>query len=261
MLVVLLLLTWFVLSVLLAAWTLWFQSYIYSEPAGEMQWRAPAAGAGITLFLLLWVVIDYNSPGNYREIHKFSYTEDLPLFPELHILNHDGKEESYQLGSNPRGVKEYHRKGRSLPSRPDRIVAIRGDDKYVFEPERRNGKFVEGIGGVVHYHNAENGWEMVEGQLGYVTISHFGRLIGNLLLNALHLAVWFVCLWLLLRFQWSHALGQAIVCWLAVTFLVLPGLLDRAEAVYKERHPPAGTTPAAIAEPRAPWARHGSNDV
>jgi hypothetical protein len=254
-LVLLLLLTCFVLSTLLAAWTLWFQSYIYSEPAGEMYWRAPAAGVAITLFLVLWIVLDYGAPGNYREIHNFSYIENLEPFPELRILNRDGKEETYARKRNARGIWEYRRKGLSevpLPSRPDRIVAIRGEEKYVFEPERHNGKFVEGAGGVVHYINPDTHWEMVEGQLGYVSVSHPSLLVANLVLNALHLAVWFVCLWLLLRFQWSHALGQAIVCWLAVTFLVLPGLLDRAEEVHKTRHPPAPATTSATVPPRAP---------
>jgi hypothetical protein len=251
-LVVLLLLTWFVLSVLLAAWTLWFQSYIYSEPTGEMYWRAPAAGGAITLFLLVWIILDYNSPGNYRELHQFSYTEDLQPFPELRIINHDGKEETFVGVHNARTGMEYRRKDRPLPSRPDRIVAIRGNEKYVFEPQRRDGKFVEGAGGVVHYYNADNHWEMKEGQLGYVSVTRPAWLIANLVLNGLHLAVWFVCLWLLLRFQWSHALGQAIVCWLAMTFLVLPGLLDRAEDAYKARHPATGPVPSsAVAEPRA----------
>ena len=49
------------------------------------------------------------------------------------------------------------------------------------------------------------------------------------LLNFLHLGVWFVCLWLLLRFQWSHALGLAIVFCLAMTLVVLPMLFTRTE--------------------------------
>ncbi len=60
----------------------------------------------------------------------------------------------------------------------------------------------------------------------------------NLLLNGLHLVVWFACLWLLLRFQWPHALGMALVCWLVVTVIVIPPLLNKAEVVAYQRHPP-----------------------
>ena len=35
---------------------------------------------------------------------------------------------------------------------------------------------------------------------------------------------WFACLWLLLRFQWPHALGLAVVLWLACTLLLWPVL-------------------------------------
>src|SRR5215469_15735149 len=71
-LVVVLLVVFAVLSLLLAAWTLFFQGYIYSEPVEAIYWRAPAAGAALTLFLLIWMVLDYRSietpqdEGRYR---------------------------------------------------------------------------------------------------------------------------------------------------------------------------------------------------
>ena len=52
----------------------------------------------------------------------------------------------------------------------------------------------------------------------------------GVLLNVLHLGVWFVCLWLLLRFQWSHALGLAAAVWLVLTLTFLPPLLQLAAA-------------------------------
>ena len=33
----------------LFAWTLWFQAYIYTEPATQLWWRAPAAGTALAL--------------------------------------------------------------------------------------------------------------------------------------------------------------------------------------------------------------------
>jgi hypothetical protein len=66
----------------------------------------------------------------------------------------------------------------------------------------------------------------------------------NLLLNFGFLAVWFLCLWLLLRFQWSHALGLAVVFWLVMVLIIMPMILKPAESVRKERLPPK-TTPTA----------------
>jgi hypothetical protein len=48
------------------------------------------------------------------------------------------------------------------------------------------------------------------------------------LLNFLHLALWVVCLWLLLRFQFWHAVGLGFALWVVMTFLVVPNLLDQA---------------------------------
>jgi hypothetical protein len=241
-LVLLLLLTWFVLGVLLAAWTLWFQAYIYNEPVAGIYWRAPAAGAALTAFLTLWVILDYRIPGRYRELQSYSAVEYLD-FPELQVVNRDGKKQVYTRRVTGRGQPEYQRNGRPLPSRPDKIIAVLDGRDYVFEPRRdAKGHFVPDRDGYLRYRNAETGWEMDETRLGQVTISHPGWRVANLLLNGLHLLVWFVCLWVLLRFQWSHALGIAVVCWAAVTLLVVPPLLNRAEDVSRLRHPPARST-------------------
>ena len=44
-----------------------------------------------------------------------------------------------------------------------------------------------------------------------------------------------VSLWLLLQFQWPHALGQAFVFWGIMILFVMPPVLTRAENVAKER--------------------------
>ncbi len=49
--------------------------------------------------------------------------------------------------------------------------------------------------------------------------------------------MWFLSLWLLLRFQWPHALGLAVAFWLVMLF-ILPMILTKAESVRKERLPP-----------------------
>jgi hypothetical protein len=89
-------------------------------------------------------------------------------------------------------------------------------------------RFVDARGWVIKVHHGA-------GPDGQPTKSLWGRWLLNLLLNFTHLALWFVCLWLLLRFQWSHALGLAFVLWLTLTLTVLPMLLSRAGSVAQER--------------------------
>ena len=50
----------------------------------------------------------------------------------------------------------------------------------------------------------------------------------NLLLNAVFFGVWFACLWLLLRFQWPHALGLAVPLWATFVLIIVPMLITRS---------------------------------
>jgi hypothetical protein len=244
-LVLILLLIWFVVTVILAAGTLFFQGYIYSEPAGSMYWRAPAAGAVVTAFLALWMFFDYRAPERYRELHGFSATETREPFKLLR----DGKNKEYRRQKDATGHPVYLFEGRpgkqnELPGRLAKVIAIEGDKEYVFEPLRDDkGKYEVDREESVRYRNKETGWEMTDAHMGQVYIFHPGWLLGNLLLNFLHLVVWFLCLWLLLRYQWSHALGLAVVCWAVMTLLVLPMVLTRTEAVAKQRATPAAAAP------------------
>ncbi len=55
-----------------------------------------------------------------------------------------------------------------------------------------------------------------------------GRSLGTVLLNLVHLLVWFGCLWLLMRFQWGHALALAAAAWLLMSFVVPAMILPQA---------------------------------
>ncbi|HZY89695.1 MAG TPA: hypothetical protein VFE78_33045 [Gemmataceae bacterium] len=249
-LILVLLLLWFALGVLLAAWTLWFQGYIYSEPAPGVFWRAPAAAAALTVVVCLWVFIDYRAPGRYRTLFEFSGQEEQRPYPELRIRTPEGRERAFLLRKDERGRPEYRDKdNRLLPDRPDKIIVVEGGQQYVFLPERdAKGNFKVARGESLRY-NEEGGQGryMVEGQWGRVASYHFGWLVLDVFLNGLHFVVWWAVLWLLLRFQWSHALGLAFAFWGVMTLFVLPPLLTRAEEVARQR----AETKAALA-PLAP---------
>ncbi len=251
-LILIVLVVWVVLMVLLAAWTLFFQGYIYSEPASALHWRAPAAGTALIVFVLIWLVFDYRSivdrgdEGRYQPLHNFSTSETV-TYQHLWIINRDGKEEHYERRGN-----QYVRKdGRTLPTRPSKIVAAQqvNGDKHVFEPERdAKGNFkVEKEQPLRYYDQSNKSRYMDESSLGQVSIFHFGWLLLNLVLNFGLLVVWFVVLWLLLRFQWPHALGLAVVFWLVMLLFVMPPVLKQAENVRKERLPAKTTATAQAA--------------
>ena len=73
---------------------------------------------------------------------------------------------------------------------------------------------------------------MLEGDLGEVSQFHWDWLFLNLFFNLFFFVLWFAGLWLLLRYQWSHAFGLALVFWVAMTLIVVPMILDYAEQAF-----------------------------
>ncbi|MFQ3649117.1 MAG: hypothetical protein SNJ75_02200 [Gemmataceae bacterium] len=245
LLVVVLLVLYVVLSLLLAAWTVWFSGYLYEEPTGQIQWRGPLAGAIVFAPILLWLLLAYGSPGTYRPLWEFSSREVSEPFPEVWVPNDKGAWEMYRY---IRGRREYRRDGNEklppLPSRPSELkVKSKGGPERLFKPERDDkGKllirksrslfssqdeplrYVDGSGAV-----------MREGELGQVTTFKGSNLLLNVSLNGLVFVAWFVALWPILRFQWSHALGQAGIFWLVLMLFVMPPLVSWTESVAAER--------------------------
>jgi hypothetical protein len=247
--ILILLVVFAVLSLLLAAWTLFFQNYIYSEPIGALYWRAPAAAAALTAFLAIWVVCDYRSidsrdesEGHYQPLHNFSARE-IKTYKYLWLTTQDRKDELYEL----RGNRYLNKSNQPPKSRPLQIIA--GDEpngeKHAFKPQMDDkGHFkVEKDQPLRYYEDGDPKKRyMDENAIGQISIFHFGWMLGTLILNFGFLAVWFVVLWLLLRFQWAHALGLAFVIWI-ISLFVLPMILTQAEKVRKE-HLPVKTPPA-----------------
>jgi hypothetical protein len=244
-------LVWFVLTVFLAAWTLWFQAYIYTESTSGMLWRAPAAGSCILLTILLWVFLDYQNPERYSTLWEFSPVEDHD-YQQIIVPHRDGKEDVYKRVRRDRSYV-YMRGDRPLPTRPEKVIAVTDSGERIpFEPDRdASGHFQVEDGRSLIY-RGPGGLTMVEGQLGRIRTFYPGRLFLNLFLNFFHFLIWFVSLWLILRYQWSHAFGLAIVLWAVMILFILPQVLRLAEDAALHTSAPAAqstqpTVPAAPA--------------
>jgi hypothetical protein len=225
------LLVWAGLVMLLWAGSVWLQGYIYSEPAAQLTWSAPLAGTILAAFLAIWCMIDFNSPGEYVSLFDFSPRDPHPPFTELWAVKGNSKIH-YTQRKDAQGRSDYvDQNGRPIPTHPDQIIAKENGEEAIFEPERdENNNYKIRRGKSLLYHDAR-GREMDEGNLGQLSTFRWGVFLACWLLNLFHLALWFVCLWLLVRFQWSHALGLAFVFWLVMTILIVPTLLSRVEAL------------------------------
>jgi hypothetical protein len=219
--------------------TLFLQSYFYTEPSGGVFWQAPLAAGVLTLFYLFWAVLNVmggtvvegRNEIPYGILWSFSNRVDLSSdpAPELESKRKNETEvEVFKLEKSPKGAK-YKKVGGTEYWSSAGVEWVKIKDKegkeYKFEPvpTPRGGNLV--------FVDRESGWEMTpDVRPGMASYTSFGRLVVYFFLNALHLALWVLCLWLVLRFSLGHALGLGLVMWLLFTLAVFPGLFSRAAA-------------------------------
>jgi hypothetical protein len=265
-LIFILLITFASLTVILWAGTFFFQGYIYTEPSPGIFWQAPAAAFLLTIGYTIWLMTvaftptasKINIPINV--FHKFTPNEDLLDRPPATTWaikaprkGADGKEKE------PERV-EFTRKGGlgGLQTTKYTYVEKKADDKrwsskdvvaieieYAPDPtkpeEKTKMRFDSATSDVADYNLfvGPDGWTIrdwtKDGPDFVPKRFRFLRLVANVVFNVAHFFAWFIALWLLLRFQWSHALGFAFVMWLAVTLAVLPMMLFEAADVAEKR--------------------------
>src|SRR5262245_42583418 len=224
------------LIVLLWVGTLFFQGYIYTEPTRGIHWQAPAAGGILALFITLWCLIAVNSADPttlevpYGTLFTFSptvekYKKDAK---EIWVVDRNKQMKKYELGNDRKRVRYWQAgtKGTFPRSKVEAIILKDQEGESRFEPTTT----AEGSD-YTEFRDA-NGWVLqVDGEgprSGNPTAFRWGRFFGALFLNFVHLGLWFACLWLLLRFQWGHALGFALLLWFIVTLAILPMLFEQA---------------------------------
>lgn len=241
------LLIWATLLVLFWAGVSWLQGYIYSEPTSQLFWRAPVAASFITLWLAFWCTREYRSylddhtRGRYGALFEFTAVESKP-FTEFWVKEGDRKVRYYKQripqGSRP-GRPEFI--SEVAPHRPwpgTESIILKEDNldvTYTIVRDKKPAKTNEGgfftapPKGTV-YKN-DRGKTISEEMIrqGQVDSTRWGALGTYFLLNSVFLGLWFVGLWLLLRFQWLHALGLAVALYLVTVIFVVPPLVARVD--------------------------------
>jgi len=240
--------------------TLWAQGYFYDSPVDNLYWRAPAAAGALALFFLLWMILEYRRPNTADTLFRFSseYADEFDRFVSVRRDAEGEREILYEKRQLPDKRVEFCDHNTGTPwarSKSGMMVAIileekvDGEDKprrHRFNAElTKDGKsFAPSAAGGVRYREEDGPRVIIESQLGKAIRNRPGRMVANILVNVLHVALWFTVLWLLLRFQWPHALLGAVVCYLVMSLGVLPFMLDRARDAGKPR--PARTTAALV---------------
>lgn len=261
------------LGVLIFVGTMFFQGYIYTEPSSGLAWRAPAAAVALTAFFALWslmVIASGQDQTNipYDTLFRFNARDNLSKEPfreltaviEKKVKEKDKEseivvrtEQVHYVRKKDNAGKTYYAEasGAHRPWNRNDVRAIsvkyNGVNYFFEEVKAESGKYREFV--------TKDGWVLVEyenGPNGQATCFRLGRLAINLFLNFFHISLWFICFWLLLRFQWGHALGLACVMWLIMSIAVLPMIFEQAgrtnspaaqQSVRKESRPHAAAFP------------------
>jgi hypothetical protein len=241
------------IATLLWAGTLFFQGYLYSEPASGLYWRAPAAGAVLALFLALWCYLDYRHPGRYNATWFEPSASDDEVFDKFWSVK-GNRQILYQAHKSARGLIEYRDANGRPWSRSDAeglveaiIVENKDGQRLRFDAElTADKKFKAGPGEPIRYVEVEPPYRvMTETAIGKLPVSHTSETLAKIVLSLFHLGLWFACLWVLLQFQWSHALGLAVVVWLALTLTLLPIIFTKTETAAQQRAVPTSTAISA----------------
>lgn len=221
------------LAVLLFVGALFLQGYFYTQPADGLLWRAPAAAAGLTLFLFFWCWLIVRSPEAtpqdipYDTLFRFSPRVDvLKQQPkEIWAISRTGKK-LYKL-SRPEPNRFQYVDDRGKPWRKEGVTEI----QIVDQGEKITFTVEPAQAGDFRYFVSDKGWvwrEYEDGPTGLPSSFRWGRFSMNLILNVGFFVLLFLALWPLVRFQLAHALGLAVALWLVFTLGVLPMVLTTA---------------------------------
>jgi hypothetical protein len=245
-LALILLLTFLVLSALLWGGTRLLQGMLYENVESDLLWRAPAAAAAITAYIGVWALFNYAAaePGEkelpFGDLFSFT-TEKVSEQPLEDFWAERGTTKTrYKKKSIAGAVPRFEYRD-DTPQENLWTVSRTRDVQAIIVKEGDKEVRFKAVPGEVRYVEEDGRRYLDEEGFGKIKTPRGGGSFVRVLLNVLHFTVWFVCLWLLLRFQWPHALGLAVACWLVMTFVV-PFILKQGV----EAKGPRPTTTAAI---------------
>jgi hypothetical protein len=228
------------LGVLFFVGTLFIQSFIFTEATEGLAWRAPTAAAIMAVFFTLWCLIVVRSdatPGNipYTTIFNFSTRVNMlsDSAEQLWAERYDKKVTRYvRTPDIDLGKSKWHYQSTSDTTKSFTPVGVES-----VEIESAPGvktKFMAKKDGDSEFFQSDDGWNLEYDRdiSGNPYRMSWALIFGNLLLNGLHFALWFVCLWLILRFSMSSSVLFAAILWGLVTVALLPMLLEQAASYH-----------------------------
>lgn len=232
MLLILLVALFGIFTLVLWGGSVFLQGWLYNDLAKKLPLRALAGGAILALFHTGWCAIYKVDPGRFDTLYSFK-TEVL-----------DGKYDEFEsirkVGKNEEKPVKFVRKGesadfesadsRKLWHRSDAdgmVVAVLIYEKGSKEPTRFNANLTDDG----KFRQTDETRYEADGGKRYMDLNGMGKvyrkrsmaILGNLIANLLHLAVWVAVLWPVMRFTLGHAIGIGLALW-GITMILQPAL-------------------------------------
>jgi hypothetical protein len=211
-------------------------NYFYTGAPKTLNWRAPAAAGilwllGLAAPVALPVAFTGESSGwpvSFNDLFLFTAGKTEAEFAEFTIPTGDKRKGTvYKRIKVQRGIAgdawEYRDDtGKPMPLAPPVLLAKEGDKAVRFEIVKDDKGYIDRGPDPSNPKPArwrdEDGRVMTETNFGKIVPSGGGATVFHLFAMVVNWAIWFLCIWLLLMFQWPHALGLSIPIWLVWTF-------------------------------------------
>lgn len=240
--------------------SLFLQKYLYNEPADKLVLRAAVAGLLVGCFVTFWVYVNTRADGEnkYGVIHQFSpndvsapvtkfQAERKKLDTNLKPVGDEtvtferqttGQGMRY-LPTHPKPAGEpkpfavtapgYYTSALVVESngQPIRYEAEMDANQQQYSSEdKEKYTFVE-KGGGGRTIKLSRGLNADPAEPVTVVSPSGGAVFLAVVLNVLHLVVWFAAFWPILKFNVGHAIGLALPFFAGMTVLVMPLLFEQ----------------------------------
>jgi hypothetical protein len=210
------------------------QSAFYERQVDGIIWRAPAAAAILTLFLIATTFLDAKFPNRFGSLFQFPLieTQEFDQFWSERTTDAGKNETHFHRQFIPPGRIDYvdangRRWQRSDSGIVTAIIVEENGERRRFEAKLApDGTFLrdpDDPNKTLDVEYVEEGGKsriMNEAAIGKLTSTRVGAFCFNLLVNLLHLMIWIIVFALLMDIQWRHAILLGLAGW-AITLLVV----------------------------------------
>jgi hypothetical protein len=216
----LILLVYLALAAVLFGVSRFIQGIFYLEVPPTLWWRALIAAGVIWVVALVWPVLFNQAEAGRWPISfddmlflKDTAQQKRELLKELVVVDESNRQTRYRRATNQSGLIEFRNNdNRPLPLSPPVLIAVpeEGEGRRLTIVKDKDGYIDRSSGSAVY--EDPDGERIAEASFytGTTVGGGYGQFFLTLFGDLVIFVAWFLVLWLILLFQWQHALLIAL---------------------------------------------------